>query len=57
MQLYEFQKKALEDIKDFNNCLIAYDQGLGKTFIGSEKLAAIDNPINIIVCQKSKVCD
>lgn len=31
--------------------------GLGKTFVGSEKLKEINNKNNLIVCQKSKVDD
>lgn len=31
--------------------------GLGKTFVGSEKLDEINNKVNLIVCQKSKVDD
>lgn len=31
--------------------------GLGKTFIGSEKLKEINNKNNLIVCQKSKIDD
>ena len=31
--------------------------GLGKTFIGSERLWENDNPYNLVVCQKSKIAD
>ena len=31
--------------------------GLGKTFEGSEMLAFYNNPVNLVVCQKSKVND
>ena len=31
--------------------------GLGKTFIGSEKMHSLNSRINLIVCQKSKVAD
>lgn len=56
MQLYQHQKEALELIKDKNKCAIYYDMGLGKTFIGSEKVNQYDNKI-LIVCQKSKIQD
>ena len=31
--------------------------GLGKTFVGSEKLRQLGNKVNLVVCQKSKVQD
>lgn len=31
--------------------------GLGKTFVGSEKLKQLDADINLVVCQKSKIND
>jgi len=31
--------------------------GLGKTFVGSEKMLSLNNSINLVVCQKSKVND
>ena len=33
------------------------DMGLGKTFIGSEKMRQLDHRVNLLVCQKSKVKD
>lgn len=34
-----------------------HDMGLGKTFVGSEKMMSFNNLINLVVCQKSKVED
>lgn len=31
--------------------------GLGKTYVGSEKMKQLDTPYNLIVCQKSKIKD
>ena len=31
--------------------------GLGKTFVGSEKMKELGEDLNIIVCQKSKIDD
>ena len=31
--------------------------GLGKTFIGSEKMRELNNAVNLVICQKSKVDD
>lgn len=38
---------------------VAYylDMGLGKTFVGSEKMAQLNRRVNLVVCQKSKVED
>ena len=57
MKLYQHQIEALDLIKDKNKCAVYYDMGLGKTFIGSEKLWDLNAPINLIICQKSKVND
>lgn len=57
MQLYEHQKEVLSNSKQFNRVAYYYDMGLGKTFIGSEKMKQLDNRVNLLVCQKSKVQD
>ena len=57
LKLYEHQKQAVEYLKNFDNCLIGDDMGLGKTFEGSEMLMFYNNPVNLVVCQKSKVND
>ena len=57
MKLYPHQIEALDAVKDHNRCAIYYDMGLGKTYIGSEKLKAIGAKVNLIVCQKSKIDD
>ena len=57
MKLYPHQKEALNLIKDKNRCAVYYDMGLGKTFIGSEKLYDLNASVNLIVCQKSKIND
>lgn len=38
---------------------VAYylDMGLGKTFLGSEKMVEFNTPFNLVICQKSKVAD
>lgn len=57
MKLYEHQIEALEEVKDKNRCAIYYDMGLGKTYIGSEKMMQLGVKVNLVVCQKSKVND
>lgn len=57
MNLYPHQAEALDLIKDKNRCAVYYDMGLGKTYIGSEKLWDLNAPVNLIICQKSKLQD
>lgn len=57
MKLYKHQEEALERTKNFNRCAFYHDMGLGKTFTGSEKMRMLNNNINLIICQKSKVAD
>lgn len=57
MELFEFQKEVLHQSKDFNKVAYYYDMGLGKTFIGAEKLIQLNEKTNLVVCQKSKVDD
>lgn len=57
MQLYDYQRNALALTEDKENAAFYYDMGLGKTFIGSEKLRLYGNRINIVICQKSKIND
>lgn len=55
--LFPHQEEALEQTKDFNNVAYYLDMGLGKTFVGAEKMMQLGNELNIMVCQKSKVDD
>lgn len=57
MKLYEHQKKALDETKNFNRVAYYLDMGLGKTFVGSEKLKELGCNLNLLVCQKSKIND
>lgn len=57
MQLYEHQKQALSITKTHNRVGYFLDMGLGKTFVGSEKMYELDALYNLVVCQKSKVQD
>lgn len=57
MKLYKHQEDALKRTKTFNKCAYYHDMGLGKTFTGSEKMRMLDNNVNLIICQKSKVGD
>ena len=55
MKLFDYQEKALALTSDKDNSAFYYDMGLGKTFIGSERLRLYGERVNIIVCQKSKI--
>lgn len=51
------QEEALNRTEQFNRCAYYLDMGLGKTFVGAEKMYLLNNTVNLIVCQKSKVDD
>lgn len=57
MELYNFQKDVLEQSKSYNKVAYYYDMGLGKTFIGAEKLVQLNANVNLVICQKSKIKD
>lgn len=57
VQLYPHQQKALEETEQFNKVGYFLDMGLGKTFVGSEKMMSLKTPVNLLICQKSKVQD
>lgn len=57
MQLYPHQINALKQTENFNRVAYYLDMGLGKTFVGSEKLKQLNTPYNLLVCQKSKIDD
>lgn len=57
MKLYKHQIEGLEKTKDMNHIAYYWDMGLGKTFVGSEKMMQLGAKVNLIVCQKSKIDD
>jgi len=57
IKLFPHQQKALDSTKDFNRVAYYLDMGLGKTFLGAEKMMQLNSKINLIVCQKSKIND
>lgn len=57
MKLYKHQIEGLEKTKDMNHVAYYWDMGLGKTFVGSEKMLQLGAKVNLIVCQKSKIDD
>lgn len=57
MYLYPHQIDCLKKTEEFNRCAYYLDMGLGKTFIGSEKMKSFGENVNLIICQKSKIKD
>lgn len=57
VELLQHQKDAMERLKDFDHVAFFHDMGLGKTFEGAEKMRQFGEPLNLIVCQKSKIED
>lgn len=57
IKLLPHQQDVMEKTKEYKRVAYYLDMGLGKTFVGSEKMNAINNPYNLVVCQKSKIED
>lgn len=57
MQLYPHQLEGLGATEHLNKVAYYWDMGLGKTFIGAEKMHRLNAPKNLIICQKSKIDD
>lgn len=51
------QLDVLNNTKQFNRVAYYLDMGLGKTFVGAEKMWELNNPVNLLICQKSKIDD
>lgn len=57
IKLFPHQIKALDETNGFNRVAYYLDMGLGKTFVGSEKVKQLGCRINLLVCQNSKIDD
>lgn len=51
------QQKVLDQTEDCNRVAYYLDMGLGKTFVGAEKVYLLNNDVNLVICQKSKIDD
>lgn len=51
------QQKALDLTEGHNRVAYYLDMGLGKTFVGAEKMYLLNNDVNLVICQKSKIED
>lgn len=57
LEFYPHQIKILNDTYEYDNVAYYVDMGLGKTFLASEKLWQLNQPYNLVICQKSKIED
>lgn len=57
LYLMPHQNKALDLTESLNRCAYYLDMGLGKTFVGAEKVYLLNNALNLVICQKSKIDD
>ncbi len=57
MNLFPFQIQALETTADQKRVAYYMDMGLGKTFVGAEKMKRLGARVNLVICQKSKIQD
>jgi Superfamily II DNA/RNA helicases, SNF2 family len=57
MKFMPHQTKALITTEPFNRVAYYLDMGLGKTFVGAEKMWRLNNAVNLVICQKSKIDD
>lgn len=57
VKLMEHQQEVLRETERFNRVAYYLDMGLGKTFVGAEKVYLLNNDVNLVICQKSKVDD
>lgn len=57
LKLYPHQQAALAETQEKNKVAYYLDMGLGKTFVGSEKMKELGAKVNLVICQKSKIDD
>lgn len=51
------QQQILDKTEQYDRVAYYLDMGLGKTFVGAEKMWQLNSPVNLLICQKSKVDD
>ena len=57
MKLFPHQFEVLDMTAGRNRVAYFLDMGLGKTFVGAEKMVRLMKKINLVICQKTKVDD
>lgn len=57
IKLFPHQERVLNETYNYDRVAYYLDMGLGKTFVGSEKMWELNTPYNLLICQKSKIDD
>ena len=57
VHLYAFQTDGLNLTESRNRVAYYWDMGLGKTYVGAEKMYRLSRHLNLLICQKSKISD
>ncbi len=57
LTLFPHQEDVLKNTEDKNRVAYYLDMGLGKTYVGAEKMIRLKASVNLLICQKSKVED
>lgn len=57
MQLLDHQIEVLHNTEDMHRVAYYLDMGLGKTYVGAEKMVRLGAKVNLVICQKSKIDD
>ena len=57
IELFPHQQESMDKTKELNKVAYYLDMGLGKTFVGSEKLKELNANKNLVIVQKSKMED
>lgn len=57
MQLLDHQIEVLHNTEDMHHVAYYLDMGLGKTYVGAEKMVRLGAKVNLVICQKSKIDD
>ena len=57
VRLYAHQEQVLRQTERYDRVGYFLDMGLGKTFVGSEKMWELNTAVNLLICQKSKIDD
>lgn len=57
MKFFEHQQTVLNQTEQQNRVAYYLDMGLGKTYVGAEKMFQLGARVNLVICQKSKIKD
>lgn len=57
MKLFPHQEEGLKQTEGLDHVAYYWDMGLGKTYVGAEKMIRLNRKVNLVICQKSKIQD